>query len=251
MRKLDIPLILDVLFYTVAGWFLSLGILRYYRVNTGIAVSSATLIALAVGVFSFLLIYTRRRKKVLGKKEQEARDALLLHFALERSERVRLSMLEAFTKDGKDAHCEGDALSVNGSFLIPLFTMQPVSADAVARLIREYGAEPFTLACNALTPEAEKLLQSFGKTALCGNDVYALFTRTDTVPNPLICGEIPRKTLRTNLRRSFSKKNARPFFVSGILLLIMSLFTFFPLYYLISGCVLLVSSVCIRTFGYA
>ncbi len=251
MRKLDFPLILDVLFYTVASWFLSLGLLRYYRVSTGVAVAFATLLALAVGVLAFLLIYTKRRKKVLGKKEQESRDALMLHLALERSERIRLTMLEAFTKDGKNAHCEGDALSVDGVPVVPLFTMQPVSADAVAKLIRDFGSDPFTLACNALTPEAEKLLRSFGKTAMCANEIYALYSRTDAAPATLICGEIPRKSIRNSLRRAVSKKNARPFFISGALLLIMSLFTFFPLYYLITGSVLLVSSVCIRAFGYA
>ena len=251
MRKLDIPLILDVLFYSVASWFLALGILRYYRVNTGVSIASSTLIALATGVLAFLLIYSRRRKKVLGKKEQEQRDALLLHLALERSERVRAALIEAFTKDEKEAHCEGDVLAVDSTPLIPLFTMQPVSADAVARLIREYGPEPFTLACNSLTPEAEKLLQSFGKSVLHADEIYALFTRTDSTPSPLICGEIPRKSIRKNLRRSFSKKNARPFFVSGLILLIMSLFTFFPVYYLVTGSILLVASVCIRAFGYA
>lgn len=251
MRKLDFPLILDVLFYSVASWFLALGILRYYRVTTGVAIAVSTLIAIAAGGLAFLVIYSRHRKRALGKKEREERDALLLHLALERDERVRAALLSAYLADGKETHCEGYALSVDGAPLIPLFTMQAVSADEVAKLIREYGSKPFTIACNALSPEAEKLLRSFGKSAVCGDEIYALFTRTDTVPSPLICGEIPRKTVRTNLRRSFSKKNARPFFVSGLLLLIMSLFTFFPIYYLITGSVLLVSSVCIRAFGYA
>ena len=251
MRKLDLPLILDVLFYSVASWFLAIGLLRYYRVPTGVALAASTLIALAAGTTAFLVIYSKHRKRILGKKEQEQMDALLLHLALERNERVRASLLSAYLADGKEAHCEGDVLEVEGSLVIPLFTMQAVSADEIAKLIREYGSEPFTVVCNSLTPEAEKLLGSFGKTAVRGDEIYALFKRTDTTPSQLICGEIPRKTVRKKLRRSFSKKNARPFFVSGLLLLVMSLFTFFPLYYLITGSVLLVSSVCIRAFGYA
>lgn len=251
MRKLDLPLILDVLFYSVASWFLALGLLRYYRVAIGVALAASTLIALAAATCAFLVIYSKHKKRVLGKKEQEQRDALLLHLALERSERVRAALLAAYLADEKDAHCEGDALAVDGTLVVPLFTMQAVSADEIAKLIRQYGSEPFTVVCNSLTPEAEKLLKSFGKSAVRGDEIYTLFTRTDTVPSPLICGEIPRKTVRGNLRRSFSKKNARPFFVSGLLLLIMSLFTFFPVYYLVTGSILLVSSVCIRAFGYA
>jgi hypothetical protein len=251
MKKIDFPLILDVLFYSAAGWFLSLGLLRYFRLPTGIAIATATLIAIATGGIAFLIIYSKHRKNVLSKREREQRDALLLHFALEKSERVRAALLAAFLADRKEAHCEGDILNVNGVPTVPLFTMQPVTADAIALLLREYASDPFTLICNDLTPEADQLLKTFGRKAVRGNEVYALIEKTNTMPAPLICGEIPRKTLRGKLRISFSKKNARPFFVSGLLLLIMSLFAFFPIYYLITGSVLLLSSVCIRAFGYA
>ena len=83
------------------------------------------------------------------------------------------------------------------------------------------------------------------------DEIFSLFERTGTTPERLICGEIPRPKLKARLRRVFSKKNARPFFTGGILLLFMSLFTFFPLYYLITGSILLLSSVFIRVLGYA
>lgn len=84
-----------------------------------------------------------------------------------------------------------------------------------------------------------------------GEEIYALFSRTDTIPKTLICGEIPQRTARTRLRIAFSKRNAYPFFVSGAGLLVMSLFVFFPIYYLVTGSLLLIASVCIRAFGYA
>ena len=251
MKKIDLPLILDVLFYSVACWLLTLGLLRYYRLPTGICISVSLLLALAVGAGVFLLLSSRHRKKALGKSEREECEALMLHFTLEKDERVRAALLSAYLADGRDAHCEGDALTVDGTPVVPLFTMQPVSADAVARLIREYGSEPFLLACNALSPEAEALLSSFGKRRATAAEIYTLFKRTETLPNPMICGEIPRMTAKKRLVRAFSKKNARPFFVSGLLLLIMSLFAFFPVYYLVTGSILLISSVFIRALGYS
>lgn len=251
MKKFNLPLVLDVLFYSVASWFLTLGLLRYFRLPTGICISVSLILALAVGGGVFLLLDGRHRKQALGKHEQEEREALMLHFTLEKDERVRAALLAAYLADGKDAHCEGDALQVDGVAVIPLFTMQPVSADAVARLIREYANAPFLLACNALTPEAESLLASFGKQSVSGTEIYTLLKRTDTLPSPMICGEIPRMTAKKRLRRAFSKKNARPFFVSGLMLLIMSLFTFFPVYYLVTGSILMISAVFIRAVGYA
>ena len=250
MRKIDFPLIADVLFYTAATFLLSLALLRYYRVTYGIALAAAILIGLAVGGLVFILIYTRHRKRALTKKEREKRDALLLHLALEKDERVLDSLVSAFTADGKEVTCRNGEIIVDDETLVPLLCLQPVDADEVARLIRKHAGKPFTIVCNALTPEAEKLLSSFGLKAMRGDDIFSLFERTETIPDPLICGEIPRVTAKIKFRRAFGKSNARPFFVSGLLLLVMSLFAIFPLYYLITGSILLLCSIGVRAFGY-
>lgn len=251
MKRIFLPDVLDTLFYTVAAWFLALGLLRYFRIPTGISLAVCTLLSVAVGLCSALLLSRSRTKKRLTKEEREERDRLLLHLALEKEERVRSSLLQAFLADGKRANCEEEGIRTEDALVLPLFTMQPLSADSAALLLRRHGSEEFTLACNSLTPEAEKLLFSFGKKTLRGDEVYALFKRTGTIPSPLICGELPRRSARETVRRAFSKQNARPFFVSGLLLLWMSLFSFFPLYYLISGSVLLAVSVFVRAIGYA
>ncbi len=251
MRKIDLPFVADLLFYTFSAGLFSLCILRYYRVPLPVAVTAAALLALATLALVFLFLYARRQKRAITKKAREARDALLLHLALEKGERVRAALIGALTADGREAHCEDDCIRCDGELAIPLYTMQPLSADAVAAILREYGEEPFTLWCNDLTSEAEKLLFSFGKKAEKGDAAYALFERTGTTPDPLICGELPRRTARTKLRVAFSKHNARPYFISGVFLLAMSLFTFFPVYYLISGGILLTCAVCVRIFGYS
>ena len=236
MKKIDLPLIADVLFYGVAAFFLSVGFLRYFKIPLALSAALACLFALSAAGIVFLVAYRSHRKRNLSKKEREERDALLLHLALEKEERVRAALLLAFKADGKEnAHCEGDGLEADGLYL-SRFSMQPLSADEIAKLIREYQG---------------KLLDRFGLKAVKGNEVYSLFCRTDTVPDPLILGEVPRKSAKRTLRRIFSKKSARPFFTSGILLLFMSLFTFFPVYYLVSGTVLMLLAVTVRSFGYA
>lgn len=251
MKRFSLADLLDILFYTVSAWFVSFGILRYVRLNVWLSLLFSLLFAAAACVGTGLLLSGSRRKKVRGKQEKEDRDALLLHLALEKEERVRAALLTALVADGKEANLKGDVLEENGTLLIPRFTMEPISADEIALLLKTYGETPFTLLCSGVSAEAEKLLLRFGKGIRKGDEVYALFARTQTTPNPLICGQIPRRTMRGNLRRSFSKSNARPFFVSGLLLLFMSLFTLFPLYYLISGCILVVTAVVVRAVGFS
>lgn len=251
MKKIDFPLVADVVFYAACTFIVSLALLRYARVPLGASLALAVLFALAAGGLVFLLLHGKHRRRALKRSELAQKNALMLHLALERAERVRAALVKAFCADGKNAHCEGDVLSADGVDVIPLFTMQPVSADDVARLIREYGKTPFRIVCNALTAESEALLSSFGIEAMRGDEVYDLFRRTDTAPSPLICGEIPRRTMKIRLERAFSRKNARPFFLGGAALLTMSLFTIFPVYYIISGSILLATSVGVRLFGHA
>lgn len=251
MKRFALPDLLDVLFYTAAAWLLSFGLLRYYRLPFALSLAVSLLLSAAVGAGCGLLLLLRRKKLVLKKSERERREKLLLHLALEEKENVRASLLAALTADGKRAELKDGVLFSDGEPVLPLFTMQPVTADAAARLVRKFRAAPFTLACNDVTPEADALLKSFGKKVLRGDEVFLLFERTGTTPSPLICGELPRRSAKARLSRTFSKKNARPFFVSGSLLLVMSLFALFPLYYLITGCVLLLTSVIVRAAGTA
>lgn len=244
-------MIADILFYGTCTFVLSLCILRYYRIPLRLAITISALISIAIGGCAFLLLYHKHHKKLLSKKERETRDALLLHLALEKPERVRAALLAAYLADEKNAHCDNDELSVDDIPLVPLFALEPISADEIAKLIRRFGKTPFKIVCNSLSSEAEKLLTAFGIKAEHGDEIYNLFTRTGTLPAPLICGEIPRKTVKQKLRRSFSKTNARPFFISGILLLIMSFFTFFSAYYIITGSVLLFCSITVRLLGYS
>ena len=251
MKKIDFTLIADVAFYGVAVWFVAIGLLRYFRMSLVLSAIVASIIALATACVVFLISYYSHRRRRLSKKESEAREALLLHLALEKEERVLNALLKAFSADGKSAQLQEDGILVEDALCVPRFTMQPLSADEIARLIRAYGRNKLTVLCNALSPEATKLAASFGVKVVKKQQIYELFTRTKTTPDPLILAELPRKSAKRTFRRIISKKSARPFFTSGVLLLFMSLFTFFPIYYLISGCTLTILAIFVRFFGFA
>ena len=251
MKKLHLPLLTDPLFYAAAAWLLAVGILRYCGAPTWLCMTAATLIALAAGGIVFCLLSAKTQKVRLGARERAEKDALMLHLALEKEERVRLMMLEALNADGREAHCDKDAILSDGVPFVPLYTMEPVSADAVAKLLRAYDGAPFCLACNALSPAAERLLTSFGATVMDGDATYALCKRGGVFPEKYICGNAPRRTPRTRLQAAFARRNARPFFVSGALLLLMSLFALYPVYYLVTGSVLTITSLIVRVAGRA
>lgn len=249
MKQFDLPTYTDSLFYAATVSITALAVLRYFRVPLWIALLFSCALALITALLSILLLGSRHKKRALSRAETEKKDRLMLHLALEQPERVKEQIAAVFRASGKNATVTEDGLEVDGKKYVPFFTMQPVSADAVAVLIRTYGRTPFVLITNTLTEQADKLLSSFGRTALQGEELYASFRETDTFPEPMIPENVQRVNAKTKLFSAFSKKNSRPFFVSGALLLFMSLFTFFPLYYLISGSVLIAVSIALRFLG--
>ncbi len=249
MKRVDFPLFADLIFYSTAACVLTLCIMRYYRLPFALCIPVSILLSLALALVLFLIMNGRHRRMRLSKREAQEREALMLHLALEREERVRARLVEALTADGKEAHCAGDAIQTEEGVLHARFTMQPLSADAIAQLIKE--GEGFSLACNDLSPEAQKLAARFSVRCLKANEIYALFSRTEKMPSPLIRGNLSRRSARQKVRAFFCKLNARPYFISGILLLLMSLFTFFPVYYLVTGSILLLCAVTVRFFGFS
>ena len=124
--------------------------MRYFDVPLLISIFCALLFALAAAALCFLAGYLSHRRRTVSKKERSEKDALMLHLALEKPERVRALLLQACLADGKEASLQGDALTADGMPLLPLFRLEPVSADAAAHFLRDYGEEPFCIVCNSL-----------------------------------------------------------------------------------------------------
>ncbi len=249
MKKFDLALLSDMLFYAVAVGFFTLCLLRYLSVPLGVAFAVCALISLAVGISCYVWVGGRRLKKRLTKAQEEHKQGLMLHLALEKPERVRALLLEALQKDGREARLSEEGIDLDGTQLELHFTMQPLSADRVARLLQTHGENKFILACNDCSPEGRKLLFSFGIECWTADDIYDLFVKTEAIPEKLICGNLTKRTVKTRLLDTLKKSNARPFFVSGLLLLFMSLYAIFPTYYLTVGSILILSSVLLRLFG--
>lgn len=238
MKKIDLPLWSDTIFFFACCWLLSLCILRYYRVTMWLALLLCTLISLLIGMGIFFLTYRNRKKKFLLAQDKEEKEKLMLHLAL--------------SSDDANEKLFAPILKEEPQKTYLLFCMQPLSADKVAEKIRNYkDGESFAIFCNTLSPEARNLCETFCIPVTEGKDVYAKLKSNDLLPEKYVCGEKKRRGVKEKIRISFQKKNSRSFFIGGAGLLILSLFSFFPLYYVISGSILLLTALIIRIFGYA
>lgn len=239
----QLPVAADAVFYAACTFLPILCILRYFGAPVWLSILAAGALAVCVGLAVFLLETRTRGKRLLSARQARERDALLLHLALATARETEELLRRARKKEQRSAQTSGQP-PANDAAVEFLFTLEPLSADRLASLIRARG-EQFTLFCSELSPAAEKLTKTFPITVIRGDEVYRLLTETGELPERFL-GTTPRPSRRERLRALFTRNSAKPFFVSGALLLLMSLFTIFPVYYLAAGSLLLLLSVGLR-----
>ena len=239
----QLPVAADAVFYAACTFLPILCILRYFGAPVWLSILAAGALAICVGLAVFLLESRTRGKRLLSARQARERDALLLHLALAPARETEELLRRAHKKEQQTEQTSGHP-PANDAPVEFLFTLEPLSADRLASIIRARG-EQFTLFCSELSPAAEKLTKTFPITVIRGDEVYRLLSETGELPERLL-GTTPRPSRRERLRTLFTRNSAKPFFVSGALLLLMSLFTIFPVYYLVTGSLLLLLSVGLR-----
>lgn len=239
----QLPVAADAIFYAACTFLPILCILRYFGAPVWLSILAAGALAICVGLAVFLLESRTRGKRLLSARQARERDALLLHLALAPARETEELLRRAHKKEQQTEQTSGHP-PANDAPVEFLFTLEPLSADRLASIIRARG-EQFTLFCSELSPAAEKLTKTFPITVIRGDEVYRLLSETGELPERLL-GTTPRPSRRERLRTLFTRNSAKPFFVSGALLLLMSLFTIFPVYYLVTGSLLLLLSVGLR-----
>lgn len=239
----QLPVAADAVFYAACTFLPILCILRYFGAPVWLSILAAGALAICVGLAVFLLETRTRGKRLLSARQARERDTLLLHLTLAPARETEELLRRAHKKEQRSAQTSGQP-PANDAPVEFLFTLEPLSADHLASIIRTRG-EQFTLFCSELSPAAEKLTKTFPITVIRGDEVYRLLSETGELPERFL-GTTPRPSRREHLRTLFTRNSAKPFFVSGALLLLMSLFTIFPVYYLAAGSLLLLLSVGLR-----
>lgn len=128
------------------------------------------------------------------------------------------------------------------------FQFEAVTADELSPVIRAEGGQKTVLGA-AFTDEAQKLAQAFGVTLKSAADVYTLVKDSGCMPEKLITPPEPRGGFRAKLSFRVRKSAWRGYLFSGVFLLLFSLFTVFPVYYVVSGGILLAVAAAVRFFG--
>lgn len=246
MKRLNIALVSDTLFAGIAAFLLFFTAVRYYTRNAAIALAFGIAAFFLFGALGYVYISGKLNKKLLSSRNERQKKLLSLHLSLSSDDYIK-NLLKKML--GDDARICGKKITLNGTANFFDFKMQPLGEDDIARVIKYRFGGKKKIYCTGVSPQAEELARNFTIEIACIDEVYKELESKNLLPEKYVYEGAPVRGMTQRIRERFKRKLAAPLFWSGAALMGLSYFTFFPLYYIISGSVLLILSLAALFFG--
>lgn len=239
MKRLNLPLMLDTVFAGVCAFLLFFTAVRFYTKNAVIALIFGVAAMLLFGALSYVYISRKQSKKLLLSRDEKNKKLLSLHLSLSSDGYIRKLFCDLF---GEGAKISGQKVVFGGEAYFFNFKMQPLTEDDVAKVIKYRFEGKKRIYCTALSREAAALAGNFliGVTGIDG--VYSALKEKNLLPEKYVYEGPDKIKIFERIKSRFNRRLSPPLFWSGAGLLALSYFTFFPIYYIVSGSVMLILS---------
>ncbi len=246
MKRLNLPLILDTIFAALCAFLLFFTAIRYYTKNAVLGLIFGGCAAVLFGSLAFLYISGKQNKSLILSKDEKQKKLLALHLSLSRDEDIK----NLFKKNlGEDAKIRGKRVIFGGVSNFFNFKMQPLSEDDVARVIKFKCDGEKKIYCVKCSTEAAVLASNFSIEIVGIDDVFSSLKKNELLPEKYVYEEAKKPNLFKRIKTRFSRKLCAPLFWSGAALLALSYFTFFPIYYIVSGGIMIILSAVALVFN--
>ena len=242
MRRINLPLILDTLFAAFCAFLLFFTSIRYYTRSAYVALGFAIAAAILFGALSFLYISKKQNKKLLLARDEKHKTMLSLHLSLSSDAYILELMKKCLTQENEQCKVKNRAIIVADCAYFCNFKMQPLSEDDIARVIKVNCDEKKVIICNRICADALTLCKNFLIEVKQIDYIYELLKERHLLPEKYVYEGQKKIGFFCRIKARFSRKICAPLFWSGFALLILSYFTFFPVYYIVSGGLMLIAS---------
>lgn len=238
-----IPIVSDAAVAALCTFMLAFTFVRYHFGNT-YGLIAALPAALAAGTLVFLY-KGRKRKRALDTAAMSAgAEKLAAHLALLGPEES--AALFARGLDG--AKPDGSVAETDRGLYFCSFTPEPADRNALLTAIRHRTEKKKHFVCCTATQECARLAEETGIELICAEEIYGLLKEKDALPGKYLL-EKPKSGMFSKIKGGFSRRLCMPAFWSGAAMLFFSYFSFYPVYYIVSGSLLLVMCAAAAIFG--
>ncbi|MGN0823536.1 MAG: hypothetical protein ACI4MB_00550 [Candidatus Coproplasma sp.] len=242
VRKINFAVLSDVLFFTLCAFLVSFTALRYFFKSVAVSIIISCLIAVAVLLISLFLTLKKRQKLIATTVGEGERKLLAIYLSTLSPDKLKSLFLDAL--DG--AYAVDNRIEDDENEYRFAFKLSPINCDDIAEQIRGRGEKQLVILCCSLAPDAISFAKDFSTKTLCVGEIYPLLKKKGLLPENYPFASSVKKGVFSKVKKRFNRRLCPSLFFSGLFLLIYSFFSFYPVWYIVTGSVLtLLSAVCL------
>ena len=245
MKKINLAVISDVLFFTLCAFLIGFIALRYFFKSIVWAIVISAFIAVGVCLLSLHLTIKRREKLIATTIGEGERKLLAIHLSTLAPEKLIPIFLNAL--DG--TYAVDNAIEDEKNQYRFCFKLTPLTCDDIALFIKGRGEKQLVILCCSVTPEGVSFAKDFSVSLKCMGEIYPLLRDKKLLPESYPFSSSIKKGALKKVKARFNRRLCPSLFFSGLFLLIYSLFSFYPIWYIVTGSVLLTLSAVCLFFG--
>ena len=243
----------DIIFTFFLIWIVTLCLFRHLKTPLIVALLLAAVCGLLSACAHAAILQSKRKTILLKRSDAALKEKLSLHLCLlGDEEKTQLFSATLSVAENAPVKRVGKLrLQSEKRLYFLCFRFAPVTTDDVARYARFQSGKQKTLICERIEESALQLCNRLHIQVQAGDFAFGLLRTQNALPETYLCDEPIKDKRKRRLQLCFARSNAKRFLTSATLILLLSLITPFPYYYLVFGGVLIVLAVLVRIFGYA
>lgn len=231
MRKLNFALFSDVIFFALCAFLICFTAVRFYVNSALTALIFAIGGAIIAAIIAFVILYGKRQKQRLNFVNEGEKKSLSLHLSVSNTGEVKNLIKNAL--DG--GYMGGNRLFDEQNEYFLHFKLSPLSPDDIAKVIQAESDKNKCVICCEVSPAALSFADDFDISVKTVGWVYNLLKDKGMLPEKYALGKVSKPTFLSRIKKRFSRRLCPSLFFCGLTLLGFSFFTTFPVYYVVSG----------------
>ncbi len=252
MKKIRIPFLLDSLFTLGITFIILFSIFRFYLRSLILAIFLSLIFAIMITLLISFLMRKKYQKRIISKENNDKEQKLMITLAISKKIELNNLLTSLFEREGfKITDCNKYLLATRGEEVKALyhaFTIEPLDADKLIEIRKDCPKLEILLFCNSINQKATQLASTLKIEIREIKNVYSALARYSLIPD-LIELEEKNTNIKERLLNSLKRSNYKPILLSGLMILLLSFVSFYPIYYIVSGTILLFVATFIRYLG--
>lgn len=243
-RRSILAVVFDSIFAALCAFAIIFTAVRFYTKNPALGLGLGIAAFVLFGALAFVRLCSKRGRAITFGKNQGRRQAFKTYLCSLNTKAAAALLLPALGGQATQKGIE------SGEVLYILhFTPQPLSPNDMCGAIATDTQLKKVVLCNSATEDGVKFANLFGVDVLFADGMYEQLEKQNALPEKYPFGDAIKPKFKDKLKGAMKRENAKRLFWCGLWLTAFSYFTFFPIYYIISGGVLLILAAICLVFG--